>query len=129
MKAIDVDCPTCHVIAGARCTPPHNGAHQSMPGKPDEWKYFHDERIAATAERTTAARVEITKRKQRIRRTRAQMTADVTPNLFVTAYERAQLLALVRAAPIGRTHGAPIGRTMTAKRRDELITKLESVTW
>ena len=121
MKSIDVDCPTCHVIAGARCTPPHNGAHQSMPGKPDEWRYFHDERIAAAAARTAAARVKITKRTQRIRRTKAQMAADVAPNLFLNVRERNELLALVQ----GTLPLAQLGK----RRRDNLITKLESVTW
>lgn len=126
MKAIDVDCPDVHCarIAGARCKPPQNGTHQSLPGKPDEWRYYHDERIAVAAERTAAARVTITKRTQRIRRTKAQMAADVAPNLFVTIRDRNTLIGLVRDARRHVTANGPSGRYFA-----KLATKLENVTW
>lgn len=73
MKALDVGCPapSCFARPGKRCIPPSiadlHGAnadsslyrkdgtrHDTVPGKPDEWKNYHKERSAKAAEMTRA---------------------------------------------------------------------------
>ena len=149
MKAIDVGCPepSCLRRPGKHCAPPpmgdHHGdyslyrkdgtRHDTLPGKPDDWKLFHKERSVKAAEMTREDRTRkanaltVVHRDQRLAvlaRKPAPLNPLIGPNLFVNVRETWLIQELLERRAKQGAKSLPRGE---AKRIQSLLAKVKAV--